>query len=100
MTGRRNGLVALVQRKLEEEGVDLPLTFLELSRMFKQILYLFGCLCEKLFSTINFNKSKFKSRLTDELLQAVVRVSVASSLKPNVAQPCKRKYCQVSSTKK
>uniref|UniRef100_A0A8D2IX21 HAT C-terminal dimerisation domain-containing protein n=1 Tax=Varanus komodoensis TaxID=61221 RepID=A0A8D2IX21_VARKO len=80
---------------------ELPVTFPELSRMFKWTVCLFGStyLCEKLFSTMNFNKSKFRSKLTDEHLQAILRVSVASSLKPNVAQLCKRKRCQVSGSK-
>ncbi|XP_066515342.1 general transcription factor II-I repeat domain-containing protein 2A-like [Hoplias malabaricus] len=54
----------------------------------------------ELFSTLNFNKSKYRSRLTDEHLQALLRVSTASSLKPNVARLCKRKRCQISSSKK
>ncbi|TWW63230.1 hypothetical protein D4764_03G0002380 [Takifugu flavidus] len=53
----------------------------------------------ELFSTLNFNKSKYRSRLTDEHLQALLRVSPASSLKPNVARPCERKRCQVASSK-
>lgn len=40
-------------------------------------------------------KSKFRSKLTDKLLKAILSISVASSLKPNVAQLCKRKRCQV-----
>ncbi|XP_076850343.1 general transcription factor II-I repeat domain-containing protein 2A-like [Brachyhypopomus gauderio] len=77
---------------------ELPPTFPELSRMFKRTMCHFGStyLCEKLFSTMNFNKSKFQSKLTDEHLQAILRVSVASSLKPDVAQLCKMKRCQVS----
>ena len=78
------------------------LNFPELSRMFKRTMCLFGStyLCEKLFSTLNFNKSKYRSRLTDDHLQAILRVSTASSLKPNVAQLCERKRCQVSGSKK
>ncbi|KAL7882845.1 hypothetical protein SRHO_G00005030 [Serrasalmus rhombeus] len=70
--------------------------------MFKRTMCLFGStyLCEKLFSTLNFNKSKYRSRLTDEHLQALLRVSTASSLKPNVARLCERKRCQISSSKK
>lgn len=87
--------------KLGQFMRELPPTFPELSKMFKRIMCLFGStyLCEKLFSTMNFNKSKFRSRLTDEHLRAILRVSVASSLKPNVAQLCKRKRCQVSGSK-
>ncbi|XP_077067685.1 general transcription factor II-I repeat domain-containing protein 2-like [Siphateles boraxobius] len=80
---------------------ELPPTFPELSRMFKRTMCLFGStyLCEKLFSTMNFNKSKYRSRLTDEHLQATLRVSTVSSLKPNVSQLCERKRCQVSGSK-
>ena len=81
---------------------ELNPSFPELSRMFKRTMCLFGStyLCEKLFSTLNFNKSKYRSRLTDDHLQAILRVSTASSLKPNVAQLCERKRCQVSGSKK
>lgn len=80
---------------------ELPPSFLELSRMFERTMCLFGSmyLCKKLFSTLNFNKSKYRSRLTDDNLQAILRVSTASSLKPNVAQLCERKCCQVSGSK-
>ncbi|XP_042589393.1 general transcription factor II-I repeat domain-containing protein 2-like [Cyprinus carpio] len=80
---------------------ELPPTFPDLSRMFKRTMCLFGStyLCEKLFSTMNFNKSKYRSRLTDKHLQAILRVSTVSSLKPNVSQLCERKCCQVSGSK-
>ncbi|XP_069819639.1 general transcription factor II-I repeat domain-containing protein 2A-like [Dendropsophus ebraccatus] len=81
---------------------ELPPSFPELSQMFKRTMCLFGStyLCEKLFSTLNFNKSKYRSRLTDEHLQALLRVSTASSLKPNVARLCQSKRCQISGSKK
>lgn len=81
---------------------ELTPSFPELSRMFKRTMCLFGStyLCEKLFSTLNFNKSKYRSRLTDDHLQAILRVSTASSLKPNVARLCERRRCQVSGSKK
>uniref|UniRef100_A0A803JA82 SPIN-DOC-like zinc-finger domain-containing protein n=1 Tax=Xenopus tropicalis TaxID=8364 RepID=A0A803JA82_XENTR len=80
---------------------ELPPSFPELSRMFKRTMCLFGStyLCEKLFSTLNFNKSKYRSRLNDDHLQAILRVSTASSLKPNVVQICEKKRCQVSGSK-
>ncbi|KAK0143416.1 General transcription factor II-I repeat domain-containing protein 2 [Merluccius polli] len=82
--------------KLGQSFRELPPTFPELSRMFKRTMCLFGStyLCEKLKSS----KSKYRSKLTEHL-QAILRVSIASSLKPNVAQLCKRKRCQVSGSK-
>ncbi|XP_071059422.1 general transcription factor II-I repeat domain-containing protein 2A-like [Pseudochaenichthys georgianus] len=93
-----------VNGKADELGQfirELPPSFPELSRMFKRTMCLFGStyMCEQLFSTMNFNKSKYRSRLTDEHLQAILRVSTASSLKPHVAQLCERKRCQVSTSK-
>ena len=72
-------------------------SFPELSRMFKRTICLFGStyLCEKLFSTLNFNESKCRSRLTDGHLQAILRVSTASNLQPNVTWLCERKHCKV-----
>ncbi|XP_045930758.1 general transcription factor II-I repeat domain-containing protein 2B-like [Micropterus dolomieu] len=67
---------------------DLPPSFPELSEMFKWTICLFGStyLCEKLFSTMKFSKSKYRSRLSDVPLQAILRVSSATSLSANVAQ--------------
>lgn len=80
---------------------ELTPSFPKLSPMFKRTMCLFRStyLCEKLFSTLNFSKSKSRSRLTDDHLQAILRISTASSLKPNVAQLCERKRCQVSGSK-
>lgn len=46
---------------------ESPPIFPELSKLFKWVMCLFGStyLCEKLFSTVNFNKLKHRSRLTD-----------------------------------
>lgn len=75
---------------------EMPPTSPELYRMFKQSMCIFGTtnLCKK---TLLHNeiKSKFRSKLTDKHLKAILSISVASSLKPNVAQLCKRKRCQV-----
>lgn len=80
---------------------ELSPSFPRLSPMFKRTMCLFGStyLCEKLFSTLNFNKSKYRSRLTDDHLQDILRVATASSLRPNLARLCERKRCQVSSSK-
>ncbi|XP_056388184.1 EPM2A-interacting protein 1-like [Hyla sarda] len=88
-----------VNGNLDELGQfmrELPISFPEISRMLQRIMCLFGStyLCEKLFSTINFNKSKFRAKITYEHLQAILRVSVASSLKPNVAELCRKRYKQ------
>ena len=76
-------------------------SFPELSRVFSRVMCLFGSayMCEKLFSTMNFNKSKYRTRLTDAYLEAVLRVSTATSIRVNMAQLCEQKHCRVSGKK-
>ncbi|XP_026116348.1 general transcription factor II-I repeat domain-containing protein 2B-like [Carassius auratus] len=76
---------------------ELPPCFPELSKVFSRVMCLFGStyLCEKLFSTMNFNKCKYRSRLSDAHLEAVLRVSTVTSIRANVAQLCEQKRCQV-----
>lgn len=80
---------------------ELPPSFPKLLKLFTRVLCLFGStyVCEKLFSTVKFNKSKHRSRLTDAHLQSIIRVSTANSLKANVAHLCQKKHCQVSGSK-
>ncbi len=56
-------------------------------------------LCEKHFSTMNFNKCKFRSRLSNAHLEVVFRVSNVTSIRENVAQLCEQKRCQMSGKK-
>ena len=90
------------QGKVDKAGEflrQLPPSFPELSRVFSRVICLFGStyMCEKLFSTMNFNKSKYRTRLTGAHLEAVLRVSTATSIRVNTVQLCER--CQVSSKK-
>ncbi|XP_065818648.1 general transcription factor II-I repeat domain-containing protein 2 [Labrus bergylta] len=80
---------------------ELPASFPELSKLFSRVMCLFGStyLCEKLFSTMNFKKCKYRSRLSDAHLEAVLRVSTVTSIKVNVAHLCEQKRCQVSGKK-
>ncbi|KAA0714572.1 General transcription factor II-I repeat domain-containing protein 2 [Triplophysa tibetana] len=80
---------------------ELPPRCPELSKVLSRLLCLFGStyLCEKLFFTMNFNKCKFRSRLSDAHLEAVLRVSTMNSIRENVAQLCEQKCCQVSGQK-
>lgn len=92
------------QGKADKIGMflrELLPSFPELSRVFSHVLCLFGStyVCEKLFSTMNFTKSKYRSRLTDAHLEAGLRVSTATSISANVTQLCEHKRCQVSGKK-
>jgi len=52
-------------------------------------------ICEQAFSVMNINKSKLRSRLTDDNLHAVMRVA-CSRLSPNIEQLASDKKCNIS----
>ncbi|CAM5139827.1 unnamed protein product [Eretmochelys imbricata] len=77
---------------------QLPSSSQNLCKTFRKIMSLFGrtYICEKLFSTMNVNKSKYRTHLSDAHLAAILKVSTAQSLRPNINKLTKMKHCQVS----
>lgn len=57
-------------------------------------------LCEKLFSVMKINKTAHRSRLTDEHLQSILRISTTQNLAPNVNKLFAKKRCQASRSDK
>ncbi|KAE8280213.1 General transcription factor II-I repeat domain-containing protein 2 [Larimichthys crocea] len=76
----------------------LPDTLPELRAQAAQMLSMFGStyLCEQLFSLMKMNKTPHRSRLTDEHLHSVLRISSAQSLTPEIDALACKKRCQVS----
>ncbi|KAG7516011.1 general transcription factor II-I repeat domain-containing protein 2-like [Solea senegalensis] len=64
----------------------IPDTMPELRTQVARNLSMFGStyLCEQLFSLMKLNKTSHRSRLTDEHVNSILRISSAQSLTPNI----------------
>jgi len=63
-----------------------------------EVLCMFGTtyLCEQVFSMVNINKTKLRSRLTHAHLNDILKVAAAQDLTPDIHTLAKAKRCQVS----
>ena len=97
----------LKQKYAEVENPEFY-TFLSRERFPKllsapaRIIAMFGStyVCEQFFSSMKVNKTVLTSCLTDEHLQATLRLFSADKLKPNIKVLVDEKRCQLSSQNK
>ncbi|KAL7859442.1 hypothetical protein SRHO_G00145890 [Serrasalmus rhombeus] len=77
-----------LKAKYDPEGPteSIPAAMPQLRLHAARTLCMFGgtYLCEKLFSVMKTNKTAHRSRLTDERLQSILRVSTTRDLTPNI----------------
>lgn len=96
---------SILKQKFMEVGVPKFYTYLpsdqfpKLLLLAKQVLAMFGStyLCEQLFSILKNNKTPERSRLTDQHVQSILKVTAANDIQPNFEDLIKDKRCQVSS---
>ena len=76
--------------------------FARIIAMFARIIAMFGStyVREQFFSSMKVNKSVLRSRLTDEHLQATLRLVSSHKFKPNIEVLVDAKRCQLSSQNK
>lgn len=89
--------------KFRSVGLDTFYQYLvpgypKLTAMAAKVLSMFGTtyLCEQVFSVMNNNKTKQRSRLTNKHLNDIVKCAATQDLTPNIDALVKAKRCQVS----
>lgn len=72
----------------------------KLTALAAKILCMFGTtyLCEQIFSVMNINKTKMRSRLTNKHLNDILKVTASQDMTPGVDALVQAKRCQVSGT--
>lgn len=93
--------------KFAEAGLDtfyqhlLP-GYPNLTALAGKVLCMFGTtyICEQVFSVMNINKTKLRSRLTHKHLNDILKWAATQDVTPNIDALVKDKRCQVSGVKK
>ena len=100
---------SILKQKYAEVGIPEFYTFLSRERFPRllaaaaaRIIAMFGStyVCEQFFSSMKVNKSVLRSRLTDEHLQATLRLVSSHKVMPNIEVLVDAKRCQLSSQNK
>ena len=91
----------ILKQKHADAGIPKFYSFLSQERFLRllsataRIIAIFGStyVCKKFFSSMKANKSVIRSRLTDEHLQAMLRVATSYEFKLNIRQLADAKRC-------
>ncbi|XP_037789324.1 general transcription factor II-I repeat domain-containing protein 2-like [Penaeus monodon] len=72
-----------------------------LTALVAKVLCMFGItyLCKQVFSVMNINKTKLRSRLTHKHLNDILKLAATQDVMPNIDALVKAKRCQVSGVK-
>ena len=97
----------ILKQKYADKGIPKFYSFLsrkrfpELYSSSARIIAMFGStyVCEQFFSSMKFNKSACRLRVTDKHSQATLRLISSDEFKPNIADLVDAKRCQLKSQK-
>ena len=97
----------ILKQKYADEGIPKFYSFISRERFSglysasARIIPMFGStyVCEQFFSSMKFNKSSLRSQVTDEDLQATLKLLSSDKFKPNIEDLVDAKRCQLSSHK-
>ena len=97
----------ILKQKYADKGIPKFYLFLSRERFpglysaTAKIIAMFGStyVCEQFFPSMKFIKFALRSRVTDEHLQATLRLVSSDEFKPNIKDLVDAKRCQLSSQK-
>jgi hypothetical protein len=98
---------SILKQKYSDVGIPEFYSYLQQERFPNlhsqavRIIAMFGStyLCEQFFSLMKFNKSSTRTKISDEHLQATLRLASSQKIIPNIHALVVNKRCQLSSQK-
>ena len=95
-----------LKEKFAAAGLDTFYQYLlpgypNLTALAAKVLCMFGTtyLCEQVFSVMSINKTKLRSRLSQQHLNDILKLATIQDVTPDIDELVKAKRCQVSGAK-